>query len=299
MPGDFVASGLLVVGAEGVGGRVVGHDLALALNAALELRADLGPVAFRDRAAAEKHAGANSAKNEGDFHGGRIENRDRMAMLIPPEILLSAYRQGMFPMAVEPGRIEWFSPRQRGIIPIDGFRVPHGLRRALRDPAWEIRVDTAFEPVMRACAARAETWIDDVILRSYIALHGAGHAHSVETWRDGELVGGLYGVRLGGAFFGESMFHRRTDASKVALAALVRILRAGGFRLLDTQWTTPHLAQFGAMEVARAEYLRRLAEAVEVAGCFRVEAPGDGSVRHDDQGISGCHGGEAGGKLTA
>ncbi len=187
-----------------------------------------------------------------------------MAMLIPPEVLVSAYRQGAFPMAMESGEIAWFSPRRRGILPLEGFHVPHGLRRALRDAAWEVRVDTAFGEVMRACAAREETWIDGVILASYGELHRRGVAHSVEVWREGELAGGLYGVALGGAFFGESMFHRRTDASKVALAALVRMLRAGGFVLLDTQWATPHLAQFGVIEVPRAEYLRRLEAALRV-----------------------------------
>jgi len=190
-------------------------------------------------------------------------------MLIPPEVLLAAYRQGAFPMAVEPGDIRWFSPQRRGILPLADFHVPHGTRRALRDPAWEVRVDTAFEDVMRACADRAETWIDDIILQSYVGLHALGHAHSVEVWREGELVGGLYGVSIGGAFFGESMFHRVTNASKVALVWLVRILRAGGFQLLDTQWTTSHLAQFGAREVARAQYLRMLARAVEEPAIFQ------------------------------
>jgi leucyl/phenylalanyl-tRNA--protein transferase len=199
-----------------------------------------------------------------------------MAILIPPELLLSAYRQGAFPMAVAPGDIQWFSPQRRGLLPLTGFHVPHGTRRALRDPAWEVRIDTAFEEVMRACAKREETWIDDVILASYGELHRRGHAHSVEVWRDGELAGGLYGVKVGGAFFGESMFHRRTDASKVALVQLVRILRAGGFTLLDTQWTTPHLEQFGAVEVSRARYLRLLAEAVDREAVFRWPIPNEG-----------------------
>jgi leucyl/phenylalanyl-tRNA--protein transferase len=200
-----------------------------------------------------------------------------MAILIPSELLLSAYRQGAFPMAVTPGDIQWFSPQRRGLLPLADFHVPHGTRRAVRDPAWEVRIDTVFEEVMRACAEREETWIDDMILASYVELHRRGHAHSVEIWRDGELAGGLYGVKVGGAFFGESMFHRRTDASKVALVQLVRILRAGGFTLLDTQWTTPHLKQFGAMEVSRAHYLRLLARAVDREAVFRwpVETPGE------------------------
>ena len=191
-----------------------------------------------------------------------------MAIPIPPELLLGAYRQGAFPMALSPGDIRWFSPPQRGILPLEDFHVPHGTRRALKDPAWELRIDTAFREVMRACAAREDTWIDAVILESYAGLHEMGHAHSVEIWRDGELAGGLYGVAIGGAFFGESMFHRVTNASKVALVALVRILRAGGFTLLDTQWNTSHLAQFGALEIPRARYLRLLARAVESPATF-------------------------------
>ncbi len=196
-----------------------------------------------------------------------------MAIPIPPELLLSAYRQGAFPMAVTPGDIRWFSPQRRGILPLESFHLPHGTRRALNDPAWEVRIDTAFAEVMRACAKREDTWIDGVILESYERLYEMGHAHCVEVWRDGGLAGGLYGVAIGGAFFGESMFHRVTNASKVALAWLVRILTAGGFRLLDTQWTTSHLAQFGAVEVPRALYLQLLAEALEAPGDFRWPLP--------------------------
>ena len=196
-----------------------------------------------------------------------------MAIPIPPEVLLRAYRQGAFPMAVMPGDIRWFSPQQRGILPLEDFHVPHGTRRAVNDAAWEVRVDTVFGEVMRACAKRRDTWIDGVIMESYGQLHVTGHAHSVEVWRDGELAGGLYGVSIGGAFFGESMFHRVTNASKVALVWLVRILRAGGFRLLDTQWTTEHLAQFGAVEVARAQYLRMLAAAIDAPADFRWPLP--------------------------
>ena len=173
-------------------------------------------------------------------------------------------------MAVGPGDIRWFSPEVRGLLPIADFHIPHGLKRALRDPGWEIRVDTCFGEVMRACAERAETWIDDVIVASYERLHELGDAHSVEVWRDGELAGGLYGVAIGAAFFGESMFHRRTDASKVALVWLTRILAHGGFRLLDTQWKTEHLAQFGAFELPRKAYLRRLNEAVNRPAEFRL-----------------------------
>jgi leucyl/phenylalanyl-tRNA--protein transferase len=192
-----------------------------------------------------------------------------MAIPIPPDLLLNAYRQGAFPMALMPGDIRWFSPQQRGILPFEDFHVPHGTRRALKDAAWEIRVDTAFGAVMRECAKRKDTWIDGIILESYGRLHALGHAHSVEVWREGRLAGGLYGVAIGGAFFGESMFHRATNASKVALVWLVRILQAGGFCLLDTQWNTPHLAQFGAIEISRARYLRLLARAVDAPAAFR------------------------------
>jgi leucyl/phenylalanyl-tRNA--protein transferase len=192
-----------------------------------------------------------------------------MAISIPAELLLSAYRRGAFPMAVAPGDIRWFSPQMRGVLPLEDFHVPHGTRRALKDPLWELRVDTVFDEVVRACAEREETWIDGVIAASYARLHALGHAHSVEIWREGALVGGLYGVAIGAAFFGESMFSRVTNASKVALVRLVEILRAGGFRLLDTQWTTPHLEQFGAVEVPREEYLRLLDRAVRTPADFR------------------------------
>jgi leucyl/phenylalanyl-tRNA--protein transferase len=187
------------------------------------------------------------------------------------DLLLSAYATGWFPMAVAPGVIRWYSPNPRGIIPLDTFHVPKRLARIVRSGAFEIRIDTAFDAVMRACAERREpegTWIDDEILESYCALHDAGHAHSVEAWQDERLVGGLYGVALGGAFFGESMFHRVADASKVALAALVERLRARGFVLLDTQWVTGHLAQFGACEIPRRRYLTLLKQALAVDASF-------------------------------
>ena len=184
--------------------------------------------------------------------------------MISADLLLHAYRNAVFPMASPDGEIAWFSPDPRGIIPLDeGFRVPHGLRRALKKGAFEIRVDTAFETVMRECAAREETWINEEIIASYTALHRLGQAHSVEAWLDGRLAGGLYGVTLGGAFFGESMYHEVTDASKVALHALVVRLRARGFELLDTQWLTPHLETFGAREIPRAEYRKRLLACAE------------------------------------
>lgn len=177
--------------------------------------------------------------------------------------LVAAYAQGIFPMALEDGEIGWFSPDPRGIIPLDAFVVPKRLARVMRQARFDIRIDTAFEAVMRACAEDRDegTWISDEILTSYVALHARGLAHSVEAWRGGALVGGLYGVHLGGAFFGESMFHRETDASNVALVALVERMNARGFTLLDTQWTTAHLAQFGAIEIPRDEYLARLTAA--------------------------------------
>lgn len=194
-----------------------------------------------------------------------------MANIIPPETLLELYAKGFFPMA-GPDGLRLFSPDPRGIIPLDGFRIPHGTRRTLRDPAWEVRVDTAFEEVLLACAEREETWIDETIFHSYAELHRLGHAHSVEVWRDRQLAGGLYGVRIGAAFFGESMFHRVTGASKVALCHLVGILKREGFLLLDTQWVTPHIAGFGAIEIPRADYLARLVAATGRDARFQLEA---------------------------
>jgi leucyl/phenylalanyl-tRNA--protein transferase len=185
--------------------------------------------------------------------------------MLDPQLLLAAYRHGIFPMAVdERGTIGWFAPDPRAIIPLDRrFHIPHGLARTLKKNRFTVTFDTEFEPVMRECAQRPEgTWISAEIIESYCELHRLGHAHSVETRLDNRLVGGLYGVHIGGAFFGESMFHRATDASKVALVALVERLRQQGFKLLDTQWQTPHLRQFGTYEITRAHYLRRLRAAV-------------------------------------
>jgi leucyl/phenylalanyl-tRNA--protein transferase len=187
--------------------------------------------------------------------------------VIEPEMLLTAYRKGIFPMAVDKrGRIGWFSPDPRAVIPLDErFHIPHGLRRVLKQKKFEITSDTDFEKVINECAKRKEgTWISPGIIDSYCNLHRLGHAHSVETRLDGKLVGGLYGVAVGAAFFGESMFHRATDASKVALVALVERLRASGFVLLDTQWTTPHLQQFGTCEIPRHEYLWQLEHALKL-----------------------------------
>lgn len=185
-----------------------------------------------------------------------------MGGIIPPQVLLAAYAQGVFPMADE-GGIAWFSPVMRGVIPLDGrFHIPKGLRRSLGKRPFVLKRDTAFEEVMRACADREETWIDETIIASYVRLHEEGFAHCVECWDGDGLQGGLYGVRLGRAFFGESMFSRKTDASKIALVHLVEWLREEGAILLDTQWMTDHLRQFGGYEVPRGKYLEMLGEAV-------------------------------------
>ena len=188
--------------------------------------------------------------------------------MIDPEVLLQGYRLGVFPMAMQDDEIGWFSPDPRAILPLKEFHVPHTLERIARKKAFDIRVDASFVEVMRQCANRKETWINAEIVESYTRLHQLGHAHSVEAWRDGKLVGGLYGVSIGGAFFGESMFHHVRDASKIALVALVERLRKRKFVLLDTQWTTPHLRQFGAVEIPRTKYLHLLATAVNLPRRF-------------------------------
>src|SRR6266850_2939646 len=184
--------------------------------------------------------------------------------MIDSELLLQRYRLGVFPMAMEDDSIAWFSPDPRAIIPLEDFHVPHALRRVARKKVFEIKIDNRFGEVVRACAKRKDTWISREIIESYERLHELGHAHSVEAWSKNKLAGGLYGVAIGGGFFGESMFHRVTDASKIALVALVEHLRARKFVLLDTQWLTPHLAQFGAIEISRTEYLHLLTGAVEL-----------------------------------
>jgi len=183
---------------------------------------------------------------------------------LTPEDVLLAYRHGIFPMADErSGEVLWFRPDPRAIIPLDGFRVSRSLARTLRRGLFEIHLNTDFEGVMRGCADRPEgTWISERFIEVYGALHRAGQAHSVEAWREGRLVGGVYGLALGGAFMAESMFHRETDASKVALAALVGRLRERRFVLLDVQYVTPHLESLGAVEITRREYERRLEEAL-------------------------------------
>ena len=182
--------------------------------------------------------------------------------IIPPNILLGAYAEGVFPMA-EDGEIHWFSPVMRGVIPIDDeFHIPHGLKRSLKKEPYEVKMDTDFRGVIQGCSEREETWIDDVIQDSYCELHKLGFAHSVECYDEEGLQGGLYGVSLGRAFFGESMFSRKPDASKIALVHLVEWMRENDYLLLDTQWMTEHLLQFGGKEIPREEYLKLLAEAL-------------------------------------
>jgi len=187
---------------------------------------------------------------------------------VTPEILLHAYAQGIFPMAErrDDPELYWVSPERRGIIPLDSFHIPKRLARTVRSDRFRVTADTAFADVLLGCAegvtGRPNTWINAEIMRLYTALHDAGRAHSIECWDDQRLVGGLYGVSLGGAFFGESMFSRERDASKVALVHLVARLKAGGYTLLDTQFLTRHLTQFGAIEITRLSYLARLREAL-------------------------------------
>ena len=183
---------------------------------------------------------------------------------ITPDTLLRAYAQGIFPMAEgrDDPAIHWVDPRRRGILPLDGFHLSRSLARSLRRGGFTLTTDQAFASVVTACADRPETWISHRIQALYQALHTQGHAHSIEVWQNGHLVGGVYGVVLGAAFFGESMFSRVTDASKIALAHAVQVLRAGGFQLFDTQFLTPHLASLGGLEIPRARYQHLLALAL-------------------------------------
>jgi leucyl/phenylalanyl-tRNA---protein transferase len=191
-------------------------------------------------------------------------------LTLTPEGIELAYRHGIFPMADErSGEVLWFRPDPRAVIPLDGFHVSRSLARTLRRGRLEVRVDTSFETVMRGCADRPEgSWISERFVEVYGALHRAGKAHSVEAWRDRRLVGGVYGLALGGAFMAESMFHRETDASKVALAALVGRLSERGFTVLDVQYMTPHLESLGAVEITRREYERRLERALALDRTF-------------------------------
>lgn len=202
-------------------------------------------------------------------------------MPLTPDQLVRAYSMGVFPMARHrnDARLFWIDPEERGILPLDDFHLSRSLRKTLRKGEFIVRCDTAFEKVMRLCAEptpdRPETWINDEILRLFVELHHLGITHSIEAWFGEELVGGLYGLSLGSAFFGESMFSRATDASKVALAHLVARLRKGGYTLLDTQFVTEHLAHFGAIEIPRRDYLQMLAEALGKRATFYGDLPGD------------------------
>ncbi len=194
---------------------------------------------------------------------------------ITSDILLRAYSIGLFPMAEDrdAAHLFWVEPEERGIFPLDGLIVSKSLAKTLRSDFYEVRADGAFEAVMRACAAREKTWINAEILRLYCELHARGHAHSIEAYQGGKLVGGLYGVSLGAAFFGESMFHVARDASKVALVHLVARLKLAGFRLLDSQFVTPHLASLGCVEISRAKYRALLAQAIDAPADFAALAP--------------------------
>jgi leucyl/phenylalanyl-tRNA---protein transferase len=202
-------------------------------------------------------------------------SRDSVSSAITPEVLLRAYACGIFPMAesADDPTLFWVEPEMRGVIPLDGFRVSSRLGRTVRSGAFTVTVDTAFKAVIAACAApqpgRDDTWINARIRDLYIGLHELGHGHSVEVWQDDELVGGLYGVSLGRAFFGESMFHHARDASKVALVHLVARLIAGGFTLLDAQYVTEHLRSFGAVEIPRRRYRALLDKAIKGEADFR------------------------------
>lgn len=195
--------------------------------------------------------------------------------MLTPDLLLKAYAAGLFPMAEHrhAADIYWVEPKQRGVLPLDRLHISHSLAKIVRQDRFCVTSDRAFADVMRACAepapGRENTWINSVILDAYTELHRRGHAHSIECWLEDRLIGGLYGVSLGAAFFGESMFSRETDASKVALVHLVARLRFGGYRLLDTQFITEHLARMGAIEIGRDAYLRRLHLAVRESADFQ------------------------------
>ena len=207
-----------------------------------------------------------------------------MTVGLTPELLLRAYAAGIFPMAesADDPELYWVDPVHRGILPFDKFHLPRRLARTIRSERFIIECDRDFDAVMRGCAEpsaeRPQTWINDEIIAVYSALHAGGHAHSVEAYSGGALVGGLYGVSLGGAFFGESMFSRVTDASKVALAHLVARLIHGGYRLLDTQFVTEHLQRFGAIEISRARYRHLLAKALKTPAYFPAGALGGAEV---------------------
>lgn len=189
---------------------------------------------------------------------------------LTPEHVLTGYCHGVFPMAhpEEGNEIYWYAPDPRAVLPLDRFHTSRNLRKLVRRGVFDVTFDRAFDAVIRCCADRSETWISDEIIAVYGSLHEMGFAHSVEVWLDGRLAGGLYGVAIGGAFFGESMFHHERDASKVALVHLVNHLRGRGFTLLDTQFTTPHLAQFGVVEIPRTLYHTKLTEAINTIAAW-------------------------------
>jgi leucyl/phenylalanyl-tRNA--protein transferase len=191
---------------------------------------------------------------------------------LDPETLLTAYCNGIFPMTDPDGRIRWYTADPRGIIPLEAFHVPKSLAQFMRSRSFpfEVRINCDFEGTMRACMSTRPdgSWISPALIRAYVRLHEMGFAHSVETWKEGKLAGGLYGVSLGGAFFGESMFHYERDASKVALVHLVNRLRERGYELLDTQASTSHLSRFGCIEIPAEEYMRRLSESLEKSCTF-------------------------------
>ena len=199
---------------------------------------------------------------------------------IDPDLLMHAYASGVFPMSEhrDDPEIFWVDPVLRGVIPLDGFHISRSLAKAIRRADYEVTFDADFEGVLRACADRTDTWISAEIHRLYMALHARGQAHSIEVWRAGRLIGGVYGVVLGRAFFGESMFSRERDASKIALAWLVDHLRRCGFVLFDTQFLTPHLASLGAIEIPRAAYRAALAEAIESEADFYSVTPDSASA---------------------
>jgi leucyl/phenylalanyl-tRNA---protein transferase len=210
-----------------------------------------------------------------------MSRRADSANEVTPQLLLRAYAIGIFPMAesADDPTIYWVEPKERGVFPLDALHISSRLARTVRADRFEVRVDTAFDAVVDGCAApapdREQTWINARIRALYGDLFDLGHAHSVETWQDGKLVGGLYGVNLGGAFFGESMFHHARDASKVALVHLVARLRLGGFALLDTQFVTSHLASMGAVSISRRRYRDLLDRAVSADADFETWPPGE------------------------
>ncbi len=228
-----------------------------------------------------------------------------MMAVLNPDLLLRAYSIGVFPMADsrDASEVFWVEPRKRAIIPIERFKVSHSLRKSIRSGAFRVTRDTAFAAVVRHCAEREETWINAEIERSYNKLHRLGHAHSIECWQDEVLVGGLYGVKLGAAFFGESMFSLRRDASKVALAWLVARLKVGGFRLLDCQFMTEHLRSLGAIEIGQKDYVSILSAALAVgSGAGGADGAGSGvgdGAAGADGSVDGDGAGDGDGALLA